>query len=146
LSKPLSLAAAPSACGGDTWVFFKSYRASRQLLFYHSPIPKCQKILLLIARRRRRRCSKALRRRDPPNPKNTLIFKYVSRGFVAEILMIGVLGFCSADEKMNHQSRRRSSCHLRRGYNRSKAHWKKLARVFFFRTSSLKVGFFRRSF
>lgn len=65
---------------------------------------------------------RALRRRDPPNPKNTLIFSYVSRGFVAEILMMGVLGFCSADEKMNY--RRRSSCHLPRDYNRSKAHWK----------------------
>ncbi len=37
---------------------------------------------------------------------------------------MSVLGFCSADEKMNYQSRRRSSCHLPRGYNRSKAHWK----------------------
>ncbi len=68
LSKPHSLAAAPSACGGDTWVFFKSYRASRQLFFYHSPIPKCQKILLLVARRRRRRSSKSLKTQRSPKP------------------------------------------------------------------------------
>lgn len=64
----LSLAAAPSACRGDTWVFFKSYRASRQLFFYHSPIPKCQKILLLVARRRRRRSSKSLKTQRSPKP------------------------------------------------------------------------------
>jgi hypothetical protein len=64
----LSLAAAPSACRGDTWVFFKSYRASRQLFFYHSPIPKCQKILLLVARRRRRRSSKSLKMQRSPKP------------------------------------------------------------------------------